>query len=91
MAVERTRIRTLCDETPDNTGRYVLYWMQQSQRADHNPALEHAVQIANERGQSVLVGFGLYERYPDANERSFAFLLEGLAETAAWYRENDYV
>ncbi len=83
MSIEQTRIQTLCDDDPDDEGTYVLYWMQQSQRAAHNPALEHAVQLGNERDQPVLVGFGLYERYPDANERSFAFLLEGLAETAA--------
>ncbi len=83
MSVEETRIRMLCDEPPDDGGSYVLYWMQQSQRAAHNPALEHAVRLANERDQAVLVGFGLYERYPDASERAFAFLLEGLAETAA--------
>lgn len=82
MTVEESRLRTLCDAGPDDGGSYVLYWMQQSQRAFHNPALEHAVRLANERDQPVLVGFGLYERYPDANERAFAFLLEGLADTA---------
>jgi deoxyribodipyrimidine photo-lyase len=82
MSIEPTRIQVLCDQQPADKGRYVLYWMQQSQRAAHNPALEQAVRLANERGQGVLVGFGLYERYPDANERAFAFLLEGLAETA---------
>jgi deoxyribodipyrimidine photo-lyase len=83
VTVEETRVRHLNDNAPDASGKYVLYWMQQSQRAAHNPALEHAVQLANERDQSVLVAFGLHERYPDASERSFAFMLEGLAETAA--------
>jgi deoxyribodipyrimidine photo-lyase len=81
--IEPTRIRTLCDHDPDDGGSYVLYWMQQAQRAEHNPALEHAIDLADERGQPLLVGFGLYEDYPEANERSFAFMLEGLAETAA--------
>jgi len=36
--------------------------MQQSQRAAHNPALEHAIKLANERDQAVVVAFGLYER-----------------------------
>ncbi|MGQ9717149.1 MAG: hypothetical protein ACUVR6_05550, partial [Anaerolineae bacterium] len=31
-------------------GRYVLYWMQASQRAFWNPALEFAVDLADERG-----------------------------------------
>jgi deoxyribodipyrimidine photo-lyase len=57
--------------------------MQQSQRALENPALEHALRLANERDQALVIGFGLYERYPEASERSFAFMLEGLAETAA--------
>ena len=83
MSIEESRIRTLCNQAPDDAGSYVLYWMQQSQRAAHNPALEHAVRLANERHQAVLVAFGLYDRYPDASERAFAFLLEGLAETAS--------
>lgn len=67
---------------PENTaGRFVLYWMQQAQRARANPALEEAVRLANERGLPVLVAFGLDERYPDANLRHFTFMLEGLAET----------
>ena len=83
MSVEQTRIQVLCDKEPSKKSNYVLYWMQQSQRADENPALEHAVQLANDLDAPVVVGFGLHEGYPDANERSFAFLLEGLAETAA--------
>jgi deoxyribodipyrimidine photo-lyase len=81
--VEASRIRTLNDAPPDPDGVYVLYWMQQSQRADPNPALEHAIRLANARGEPVLVGFGLWADYTEASERSFAFLLEGLAETAA--------
>ena len=82
MTIDDSRIHVLSDDEPDAKGRYVLYWMQQSQRADHNPALEHAIDLADERDQSVVVGFGLHAGYPDANERAFAFLLEGLAETA---------
>lgn len=54
--------------------------MQQSQRADFNHALEHAARTANDRGQGLVVGFGLSADYPEANERHFAFMLEGLAE-----------
>jgi deoxyribodipyrimidine photo-lyase len=67
---------------PIRPGRYVLYWMQQAQRAHANPALEHAIAKANEAGLPVLVGFGLTGDYPDANRRHYAFMLEGLAETA---------
>ena len=83
MTISPSRIRTLNDREPREDGQYVLYWMQHSQRAQGNPALEHAIELANDREQAVVVGFGLDETYPDATERSFAFLLEGLAETAA--------
>jgi deoxyribodipyrimidine photo-lyase len=76
--IEAARIRRLSERAPA-AGRYVLYWMQQSQRAAWNPALEHAVRSANERGLPVVVGFGLMADYPDANRRHYAFMLQGLA------------
>ena len=62
-------------------GRYVLYWMQQSQRAAYNHALEYAIQQANELEQLLLVVFGLMDDYPEANLRHYTFMLEGLMET----------
>lgn len=82
---ERThspRIRILRN-TPVPKGKYVLYWMQQSQRAHYNHALEMAVNIANRSGLGVLVGFGLTDEYPEANLRHFTFMIEGLKETEA--------
>src|SRR5689334_5778157 len=55
--------------------------MQNSQRAEYNPALEFAVAEANRLALPVLVGFGLTEDYPEANVRHYTFMLEGLAET----------
>jgi deoxyribodipyrimidine photo-lyase len=57
-------------------GDYVLYWMQSSQRAEHNHALEYAVQWANDLVQRLLVVFGLTDGYPEANLRHYAFMLE---------------
>lgn len=76
------RVHIRRDGPENSAGRFVLYWMQQAQRARANPALEEAVRLADERGLPVVVGFGLDEHYPDANLRHFAFMLEGLAETA---------
>jgi hypothetical protein len=42
--VQDERIQTLND-VEQRDGEYVLYWMQYSQRADHNHALEYAVAI----------------------------------------------
>ena len=78
--VQNTRIQLLNDREVVQ-GRYVLYWMQQSQRADWNHALELAVQEANRLKQGVLVAFGLMGDYPEANLRHYTFMLEGLQET----------
>lgn len=82
LPLKDNRIQLLNDDEPDRKGRYVLYWMQQSQRAEANPALECAVRLANERDQGVVVCFGLMADYPEANRRHFVFMLQGLAETA---------
>lgn len=47
--VEPERIAVLHDAEPASAGRYVLYWMQAAQRAEHNPALEFAVPAALRR------------------------------------------
>jgi deoxyribodipyrimidine photo-lyase len=78
--IEDSRIRHLNDR-PWRKGRFVLYWMQQSQRAEANHALEYAVRQANRIGQRVVVVFGLFAGYPEANLRHYTFMLEGLKET----------
>jgi deoxyribodipyrimidine photo-lyase len=79
--IHDARVRPLNDQ-PARSGRFVLYWMQQSQRAAGNHALEHAIQRANALGLPVRVGFGLTDGYPEATWRHYRFMLEGLAETA---------
>ena len=61
-------------------GDYVLYWMQASQRAEHNHALEFAIEQANELKLPVIVYFGLTDAFPEANERHYYFMLEGLRD-----------
>jgi deoxyribodipyrimidine photo-lyase len=73
------RVKVLADR-PARDGRYVLYWMQQSQRAEHNHALEYAVQEANALGLPLVVVFGLTDDWPDANLRHYVFMLEGFGE-----------
>jgi deoxyribodipyrimidine photo-lyase len=59
---------------------YVLYWMQQSQRAEENHALEYAVRKANALRLPVVVAFGLTGGYPEANLRHYTFMVQGLRE-----------
>ncbi len=79
--VEPQRLLEL-NNAPERAGDYVLYWMQQSQREACNPALEVAVAAANRLALPLLVGFGLMDDFPEANARHYAFMLEGLQETA---------
>jgi deoxyribodipyrimidine photo-lyase len=67
--VQEERIRHLNDENTRD-GEYVLYWMQEAQRAELSHALEYAAQKANERGQRLLVAFGLTEVCRRAYERA---------------------
>ncbi|CAA9435961.1 MAG: Deoxyribodipyrimidine photolyase, partial [uncultured Rubrobacteraceae bacterium] len=77
--IQQERVRQL-NEKDINDGDYVLYWMQEAQRAEYNHALEYAVQRANEIGRRLLVLFGLTADYPEANLRHYAFMLEGLRD-----------
>ncbi|MFN4242655.1 MAG: deoxyribodipyrimidine photo-lyase [Tepidisphaerales bacterium] len=80
--VEPTRIQVLRDLPPKPDARYVLYWMQSSQRTTHNPALEYAAATANDLRLPLVVCFGLMDNYPEANARHYAFMLDGLADVA---------
>ncbi len=84
--IQNTRIQNLNDHERRADGAYVLYWMQESQRARGNAALEMAIRGANKYGLPVVVCFGLMDGYPEANERHYAFMLDGLADCAAEFQ-----
>jgi len=81
------RLHTLNDKPALAKGGFVLYWMQQSQRAEWNHALEYAAERANELELPLVVAFGLMDDYPEANQRHYAFMLAGLTETFDSLRE----
>jgi deoxyribodipyrimidine photo-lyase len=80
--IDPSRLRALNDRPPREGGKYVLYWMQASQRTRFNHALEHAIERGNELGLPIAVGFGLTDDYPEANARHYAFMLQGLRDVA---------
>lgn len=55
--------------------------MQHGQRADENPALERAIDRANELNLPLFVLFVVDPDYPEANARHYTFMLQGIAET----------
>ncbi len=59
-------------------GEYVLYWMQQAQRTQDNPALVLAMASALERQLPLVVCFGICTDYPGSNLRNMSFMLQSL-------------
>jgi deoxyribodipyrimidine photo-lyase len=68
-------------------GTCVIYWMQRSQRAGDNAALNIAVAAANALSKPVVVFFGLRGSAYHANYRHYHFMLQGLADVAAGLRK----
>lgn len=85
-SVEPQRVRRLNALPGREKGRYVLYWMQSAQRTEENPALEFAVQRANELALPLVVAFILTPDYPEANLRHYTFMVEGLFESMTLLR-----
>ncbi|MCU0105613.1 deoxyribodipyrimidine photo-lyase [Acholeplasma vituli] len=78
------RVQTLYASKSNLNAKYVLYWMQQSQRIHYNHALERAVEIANKKNLPVLVLFVLDPNFKEANQRHYQFMLEGLKDVFVW-------
>jgi deoxyribodipyrimidine photo-lyase len=78
--MNKNRLLHLKDGKVNQTKKYVVYWMQQSQRVHYNHALNHAIETANFYKLPLVCFFGLDDTYKDANERIYAFMLEGLKE-----------
>ncbi len=68
-------------------GDFVLYWMQATQRTEYNHALEYSILKANKLNIPLVVYFGLTNSYPEANERHYYFMLEGLKEVQSSLEE----
>ena len=81
--IDPARVQELNPKKPLHPDRaWVVYWMQKSQRARFNHALEYAIDRANELDRPLLVVFGLMDDYPEANARHYLFMLQGLRDVA---------
>lgn len=77
--IHTERIKKL-NQNPLKDGDYVLYWMHASPRAHYNHALEYGIKKANRFKKPLLVFFGITNQFPEANNRHYAFLLQGLQD-----------
>jgi photolyase PhrII len=73
------RTRSLADQQ-NPAGELVLYWMRTAVRADENPALDVATELANQLDLPLLVYHGLSQRYKYASDRHHTFMLQGAAD-----------
>ncbi len=67
---------------PDPRGDCVVYWMQRTQRAADNSALETAIHVANELKKPVVAFLAPVPFYPRANLRHYRFLAQGIPDIA---------
>jgi deoxyribodipyrimidine photo-lyase len=79
---EDARVTVRRPGIPDADGNCVVYWMQRTQRAFDNAALNVAISIANELHRPVVVFFAPVPFYPRANHRHFRFLADGIPNIA---------
>lgn len=78
--IRRERIHVVKGFPVNQKGRYVLYFMESSQRSKCNFALETAIYIANVLKKPPLVYFGLTDSYRHSNIRYYTFMLEGIVK-----------
>ena len=76
------RVRVRRSGWPDPEGKCLVYWMQRSHRGVDNPALDVAVEAANDLGKPVVVYLAPVPYYPHANLRHYQFLVEGIPDIA---------
>jgi deoxyribodipyrimidine photo-lyase len=63
---------------PAADAKCVVYWMQRAERGVDNPALDCAIEVANELRLPVVAFFSAISNFPRANLRHYAFLNQGL-------------
>ena len=86
--IQNERVKILNKNSVQNR-KLVHYWMQASQRTEYNHALEYAIQQANGLNKPLVVYFGITDNFPEANERHYYFMLEGLKEVQSSLQERN--
>ena len=74
------RVKALNDGKFNKKGKFVIYWMSQSHRANFNHSLEFAIDLSNAYRKPLLVYFPITDRYKYSNARYYKFMLDGILE-----------
>jgi deoxyribodipyrimidine photo-lyase len=74
------RVKALNDGKFNKNGKFVIYWMSQSHRANFNHSLEFAIELSNAYRKPLLVYFPITDKYKYSNARYYKFMLDGILE-----------
>ncbi|MGL4652290.1 deoxyribodipyrimidine photo-lyase [Cetobacterium sp.] len=72
----------------EKSGQYIVYWMQETQRVNYNFSLQKSIEEANKLKIPLYVVFNFIKDYPEASERHFKFMLQGLRDVSNTLKEN---
>jgi deoxyribodipyrimidine photo-lyase len=79
-SADNLRVTMRREGAPLKDSKCVVYWMQRAQRGVDNPAVDVAIEIANEFDLPVVAFFSAISNFPHANLRHYAFLNQGLKD-----------
>lgn len=81
------RIKIINDKKFNNKGKYILYWMQASQRTEWNMALDYAKDKSSETGKPLVVLLVVSDNFMNANQRHYAFMFDGIINLIKKFNE----
>lgn len=85
--VPSERIRRLNEQPCNARGAYVLYWMIANRRPSWNYSLDRAIEWAEELNKPLVILEALRCRYRWASDRIHRFVLQGMADNRASFRD----
>ena len=80
VCVSSPRVRRLNDESIDDSGEFVLYWMTSVRRYHYNSAMDRAIELCQELGKPLLVVECISVRHEWSSERVLTFVAQGMVD-----------
>jgi len=76
------RVRNANSRPLNQSGEYILYWMQAFRRLASNHSLDFAIELSKSLKKPLVVYEGLRKDYPWNSERIHKFVIEGMCDNA---------
>lgn len=83
------RLRVYSSGSDEHSGSFVLCWIHHSFRADENPVLDSACELASRMDLPLLIYQAVCEHYRYASDRHHWFMLEGARDLHAQMAKTD--